>query len=181
MRTRPAAVNVFAILNIAFGVMALFGGIFAIATSALKDKPIMKDNPGMRMVHDFPGYEKIMQISIPVNFLGALLLLVSGIGLLKLKPWARGLSIVYGIFAIVQALGLMAAFYFVLLVPVMKQNVDFKDPQAVAPLAGAIGGVFGSCFNLIYPVILLIFMNRRSVIDALRPGTVSAPPTMPQT
>lgn len=183
MQRRPAPVNVFGILNIAFAVMAFFSLLMLAAMlflgDRLADSPILKSNPVLAMMMNNPGYRMIQQISLVLGIPSTLMLLISGIGLLKLKPWARMLSIIYGIFAVVQCLALSVANYFYMLEPMLKQQPDMRDPQAAGAFFGAIGGTLGGCVGIIYPILLIIFMHRRSVVDALRAGPGAAPPPMP--
>jgi hypothetical protein len=179
MQRRPAPVNVFGILNIAFSVMMIFSLLFLIASFFLGDMPVFRDNPAFKMARDYPAYKTIQEVSVILGIPSTLVLLMAGVGLLKLKSWGRTLSIFYGFYAILQSLGLGVANYFVLLRPMLETHVNLKDPQAMGEFFGAIFGTLAGCLGIIYPILLIIFMNRRSVIDALRAGPGAGPPPMP--
>ena len=169
---RPPSVTVFGILNI---VKAGFGIFFAIISVALFLIPGDFHNPFIKMMHENTAYAAWMKLCIPLGLLSSTVLLVAGIGLLCLKSWARTLSIAFAIYDIclcILATGLNSLF---LIQPFLSNQ---QDPQAAATaMFGVIGGGFGICVGLIYPILLLIFMLRPSVAAAFHPPT---PPQMGQ-
>ena len=106
-------------------------------------------------------------------------LLAAGIGLLKLKPWARLVSIAYAIYGVVMVVVGGVVNYFFLVQPLLAQAHTQPGPAAAAAIGGAIGGTLGSCFGLIYPVLLLIFMLRADVKAAFGPAAGSPPDDLP--
>src|SRR5262245_33118689 len=96
-RQRPGVVTTFGILNIVFGVLgivcticggvALFG-VMALASNLPKNE------------FNFPPFpDKVKSLTVVDMALGtvmAIALIVAGIGLLGMKPWARLLSLAYG-------------------------------------------------------------------------------------
>lgn len=118
-----------------------------------------------------------MNLSIVLGLAARVILLAAGIGLLKLKPWARTVSIAYAIYAIVMILvGAVVNFIF-LVQPMLEQAHQKQGPEAAAAIGGVVGGTFGSCFGIIYPILLLIFMMRANVVAAFRPPMS---PSLPQ-
>jgi hypothetical protein len=104
-------------------------------------------------------------------------LLIAGIGLLLMKSWARTLSIIYAIYALVAGvLGLVVNFMF-LVRPMLERAGQQHGPEAAGALGGAIGGTFGGCLGLVYPILLLIFMTRPKLVAAFQPTSV--PPPIP--
>ena len=96
-----------------------------------------------------------------LGFIFNIILIVSGIGLLKQRNWGRTLSNVYAVVAILQAIGSLVL------------NLDFL-PEALADMPGqennpaqAIGNICGGIIALIYPILLLIFLNKQEVREAL--------------
>src|SRR2546426_936613 len=172
---RPASVTVFGILNIVFAVFGLFG-IFA--TVALFSLTEQSNNPVVRIVRENPSYAGWLKVSIPLGLLGCAALLAAGIGLLRLRPWGRKLSLAYAIYAIVLgAVGMVMNFIF-LLRPMFEEAAQKQGPEAAGAIGGAVGGSIGGCVGLIYPVLLLIFMTRPNVVAAFQPA---APPALPPT
>jgi multidrug transporter EmrE-like cation transporter len=134
-------------------------------------------NPVVQTIHDSPGYATWIKISIVLGIFVGVVLLAAGIGLLKLKPWARKLSIAYGIYAIVMILIGMVVNYLFLTQPMLEQAHQKQGPDATvatgAAIGGIIGGMFGSCFGIVYPILLLIFMTRPKVVAAFHPLAVA--------
>ena len=165
---RPAAATVFGILNIVFAVFGVFGVIgsammFAVAGDASK-------NPVLQIIRDNPAYAAWMKLSIPLGLATSAALLAAGIGLLHLKPWARVLSIVYAVYAIVMVITGTVVNYLFLLQPLMQQARGKSGPEAAAAIGGAIGGTVGGCFGVLYPAALLIFMLLPKVSAAFKPN-----------
>jgi hypothetical protein len=176
---RPTVVTIFSVLNIVFAAL----GIIGVLTSLMLFTAIgtTSNNPVIQLIHDNPAYAAWTKISIALGLLAAAALLAAGIGLLKLQPWARMLSIVYAIYAIVMGLVGGVINYMFLIQPMLQQAQHSQGPQAVgAAIGGAVGGMVGGCFGLIYPVLLLIFMLRANVAAAFRSAANPAePPPLP--
>ncbi len=73
------------------------------------------------------------------------------------KTWGRPLSIGYGIYAILSGIVGSIFNYYIVVRPMMNEIGAQGQNEAVA-IGGAIGGIFGGCISLIYPVLLLFFM-----------------------
>src|SRR5262249_33434604 len=119
-------------------------------------------------IHENPGYALWMKISILLGAIVAVALLAAGIGLLKLKPWARTLSIGYAIYTIIYGIIGMVVNYFFLMKPLMEQAPSQQGPKAVAAFGGSVGGAFGGCIGMIYPIVLFILMTRPNVVGAFK-------------
>ena len=164
---RPTSVTVFGILNIVFAVLGIISLLAMAALFAAVGTN--SNNPVIQLIQNNPAYAAWMKFSLVLGVPVAVVLLAAGIGLLKLKPWARIVSIAYGIYAIVMVLASLVVNYIFLLQPMLQQAHQLQGPQAAAAIGGAVGGTFGSCFGLIYPILLLIFMMRPNVVAAFRP------------
>ena len=162
---RPTSVTVFGILNIVF---AAFGIIGTFASLALFSANADTNNPVIKIIHENSSYAAWMKICIPLGAIVCIALLAAGIGLLKLKPWARILSIAYAIYAIVFGIIGLVVNYFFLVQPMLQQAQGQQGPQAAAAIGGAIGGCIGGCFGMIYPILVLIFMTRPKIIAAFQ-------------
>jgi hypothetical protein len=163
---RPTAVTVFGVLNIVFAVL---GAIGVAASLMLFGSQAGAENPIVQLIHDNPTYALWMKFSASAGLVVCVLLMAAGIGLLMLKPWARGLSIFYGIYAIVMGIVGTAVNYFYLVQPIIERAQQKQGPEAAAAIGGAIGGTIGGCVGLIYPVLLLVFMTRPKIVAAFRP------------
>jgi hypothetical protein len=95
---------------------------------------------------------------------------------LRLKSWARKLSIAYAIYAIVFGIIATVMSFMFLVRPLLAEAQQSQGPEAAGAIGGAIGGIVGGCLGLVYPILLMIFMTRPKVVAAFqRPE----PPPMP--
>lgn len=163
---RPTSVTVFGILNIVFAVI----GILALLATAMLFVAIgtNSNNPVLQIIQDNPGFATWMKISVVLGFCVTAALLAAGIGLLMLKPWARTISIIYGIYSIVMIPVGTVVNYIYVTHPMIERAQGTQGPEAAGAIGGAVGGMIGGCFGLIYPVLLLIFMLRPNVVAAFR-------------
>jgi hypothetical protein len=160
---RPKSVTVFGILNIVFAALGIFG---AIASIVLFLAPPDPNNPMIKIMYENPASAIWFKVQIPLAILSSAALLAAGIGLLCLKSWARTLSIVYAIYAILFGI-LGTVVNFMLLYRPMLEKL--QGPAAAGAIGGMIGGSIGGCLGLAYPVLLLFFMFRPTVASAFRP------------
>jgi hypothetical protein len=163
---KPASVTVFGILNIVFavfGIIGMFASVFLLFPQA------NANNPVIQIIHDSPAYAAWLKLSIALGAVVCVVLLAAGIGLLRLRPWARMASIIYAIYAILMGLVGMVVNYYFLVQPMLAQAQQKQGAEAAGAIGGAIGGCIGGCFGLIYPILLLIFMTRANVVAAFRP------------
>jgi hypothetical protein len=184
---RPTAVTVFGILNIIFGVLGLtctpVGLLMSTFTgSMMEDMPEtaqMQQAPWLEMMNN-PAMKTYTYVSTALGMVAAALLLAAGIGLLKLRPWARMVSIGYAVYAILSVIvGGIFSYYFVY-APMFENMSSEGGPEAAGFYGGMIGGMFGGfCFSLIYPVLLLIFMFLPGVKAAFQPEWGTPPPVPP--
>src|SRR5882724_8104052 len=170
---RPTSVTVFGVLNIVFAVF----GILGVLGSVVMFLPQManSDNPMIKIINNNPGYAMWLKANIPLGLAACGALLAAGIGLLKLRPWARQLAIAYAIYAIVMSLVSSVVNYFYIVQPMLAEAHDKSGPETGAAIGGAIGSLFGGCFGMIYPVLLLIFMFRANVKEVFGAGPQPPP------
>jgi hypothetical protein len=93
-----------------------------------------------------------------VGFFCSFLLLIVGIGLLKLKKWARIWTLGYGWFAI--AWGIVGM---VVNLALAISGGFGNTPEAIG---SAIGGFCGGIIGLVYPILLIIFMSKPHIKSA---------------
>ncbi len=159
---RPGAVTAFGILNIVFGGL----GVLCTPMSLLflwfqraRDLPIQ------RVMDASAGLFAYWVAMAAFSMLSALALIAAGIGLLQLRPWARVLSIVYGIFSIVVGIvGMMVNAVFVFGPMITRARTG--GPEAAASLVGLTAGTIGGIIGMVYPILLLVFMTRPRIRDA---------------
>jgi hypothetical protein len=163
---RPTSVTVFGVLNIVFGVFGLLSLLFAAAFLAAA-KATGAHRPLVFETLHSHVYRVWTTVSLPLGFVAAGVLVVAGVGLLVMKRWARVMTIVYAIYALVQALAGIAITFTVLL-PAAVEASSRRGPEAIAAIAGFVGAIVGGVLGLAYPILLLIFMTRPRVVEAFR-------------
>ena len=161
---RPTTVTVFGVLNIVF---ACVGGCqlgFTFAQPAIQKAMGVEaqENPIVKAMEDDPNVKVVQQIGIATLSLASLVQLAAGIGLLRMRSWGRTISIWYAAYDILSKI-VFAALNFMFL----QQAINgVPNLQADAGPVGVFMGVFMGCFlifALVYPILLLIFMNRANV------------------
>jgi len=155
---------VLGILNIFFAVLGAFG-LIGSAAILLGMNP---SNPMNAVLEASEFYRGYLWASFVLGFLATIVLLASGIGLILSKRLARTAAIGYAVYAIVMALvGQVINAVFVI-GPLMEQASRGGGPEAVGATAGAIGGMAGGCIGLIYPIVLLVLLFRKNVVEYFR-------------
>lgn len=157
---RPVFVSVFAILNFVFAALGVIG---LIASFGLLSLPAGSDNPVIQFIHASPGYATWLKVCIALEIVCCVALLVTGVGFLGLKPWARNLALGYSIYAIVFCLVGMLVNLTYMVQPMLGQIEQQRAFETVCAIGGPIGGTIGGFFWLIYPLLLLGFMLRPKV------------------
>src|SRR5438105_3654418 len=101
---RPVVVLVFAILNLIFGGLALLG-YFCGGIGLIFMVAIFSNAPAGPSFPPLPsGLIALFVVLFFYGFIMAGVLILSGIGLLSMKPWARKAAIIYSVITIVYAL-----------------------------------------------------------------------------
>jgi hypothetical protein len=156
---RPTIVTVFGVLNCVFGGLGIICTPFSILGLFVSDLlPMAQQNP----MEIAGGYKIFLLISAIVGICFAAWLLALGIGLLKFKSWARRGSVIYACIAIVWGIA-------GIIISVMATTMGWIGPaegQTPAMIGGMVGGICGGILGMIYPVLLLIFMQSRKVKEA---------------
>ena len=165
---RPMSVSVFGMLNIVFGAFGLLGVLMS--APMFFSKAADSKNYVIQVMHDSSVFSAWMMISAVVGAVASAALLGAGIGMLQLRPLSRKVSVGYAIYSLVMTpIGVVMEFLFVLPVLIIQTRQQ-PGPASAAAVSGTLWSMFGSLVGLIYPVLLLIFMSRRSVIAAFEPG-----------
>lgn len=138
----------------------LFMGVFA---SFMESMPEMEGAQMMQLEAMRSGpMQAYSIISGLVLLMLGVLLLVGGIGLLKLKPWGRMLSLGVAIGEIVWVLMSFAINVF-FVYPQTAQMMAEELPEGPQMIGNVVLGIFSSFFFLVYPVVLLICLNLESI------------------
>ncbi len=164
---RPVTGTLFGILNILFGVYGLLSSVassiwFALIANGALEQPGIQNT----MVPDGP-MQAMNYISLVLHGLLSIVLIVAGVGLLRYRNWGRSLSNAYAALTILLLLATMIAVVVLTGSDALEALDNLSDQQDAAMIATTIGGVVGSCLGLIYPVVLLICINRSNFRQSL--------------
>jgi hypothetical protein len=155
----PGAVKTLGILNLAFAALGALGLVMTYATY-FGGLELTHNDPVKRIALASPEYMNYLRVSLVFGVISSTVLAVSGSGLLRMRAWARKLTIGYAIYGILAGVGGIVMMQHYLLGPLSRST----DNPAVK--GGAIGGLFGSVLALAYPIVLLVFMNKKNIRDA---------------
>lgn len=158
---RPTSILVFGILNLVFGGLGLCAPISLM--QLFVDVPGQPPNPVIERMKDDALLYNWIVVSTIIGLVLAVALIVAGIGLIREKAWGRSLSILYAWIAIVVGVVGTVVMAILLLVPMVQELSGQSTPEEIGGVIGGVAGGIGGCFGLIYPLLLLIFMNRRVV------------------
>jgi hypothetical protein len=163
---KPTSITVFGIMNVVFAAMGLCGLAWLLIATQL---PIEQgDNPLEEFTTDttFTRFTIAQQV---MGFVVTVLLLVAGIGLINGKPYGRKASIIYAIVVILLSLVTLGFNIAYIMLPALAAANEVSDGQEKMTLiiAGSAVGIQPIC-GWIYPILLLIFMNRAPVVNYMR-------------
>lgn len=152
---RPTSITVFGILNICLGSLGILGFLgYHLLLAVLGEK----NNPFLVMFAKYEHFVLYNRIAMTAGFVASIVLLVSGIGLMKLRRWGRTAGFIYAGYLILISVVHPFATFFLLLSPMSEQKRGVRDPEQ---LGAAIGGFLSPCFWIVFAVLLLIYLNRR--------------------
>jgi len=164
--------KVFGIIHICYaalgGIVSLMGvaGMFFFQFLAQKGGEEFKEIRPIANAYD--GMTSYVFVDAGVKVVLAVMLLVSGIGLLKRRAWAIKLSNFWSVSRLVVAVGMM-----IWGLAVMS---DFQDQvtagqnaqqQQFQRMGQNVGNVFGIIVVCIYPIVSLVFLSKKRVKDAM--------------
>lgn len=154
---KPISVTVFGVLNIVFGG---FGLLF----SSLATFGLVTAGDTSKMASTYKIFLLFMNV---VGFGFSVWLLTLGIGLLMFREWARSGSVIYGWLGIILSVTETAVNFFAFVMNWVAVSEGERAEYIVGLCIGLVGG-------LIYPVLLLIFMQTAGVKQAFQAGGQSA-------
>jgi hypothetical protein len=194
VQKRPTAVTVIAVINFVLGGLNLLGvcctgGFMGLFVMLARAQPAQgQPNPMKDLMDVFvaiPGYVPFLIASTVLGTILAIVLIVAGVGLLRMRGWARMACMVYAVITILATLG--NTIYTVAVAnpamqkgmaewqaKVQKQMQAAKGPGAPAApppaapagmnnVGGTVGALFGALIGIAYSVVLLVVLNLRDV------------------
>ncbi|MBI4600764.1 MAG: hypothetical protein HY721_02275 [Planctomycetes bacterium] len=173
---RPTSVTVFGILNICFGAVGILGCLSSFRF--LFDRP-PGDNPVYEVMYESPTYLAISRGMLLPSLIFSALMLASGIGLLRSKRWAWIAAIVCGVVGIATGLVSTVLNHSYLFRPLMERAATMPGPQKAGLIGGAVGVLLAGIASLIYPILLLALLSRRTVAAYFRSDRSFSPSPVP--
>jgi hypothetical protein len=167
-------------MNVCGGAMQMAGGsqLFmpAGAPQAAQQKQLEQDIEDL-MEQKIPHYKAWQYFGLGLGVMSATVMVVSGAGLLKMRPWARWLTIVYACYNMANTIiGVVIAITITL--PITAEifaELSAKGglPPGAAPMMGAMGplmqaATYAQLVLLAYPIVLLVVMFLPNVRAAFR-------------
>jgi hypothetical protein len=204
-RPRPALVTVVAVLHFVFGGLGLLcqttNGILQVSGAGEKfstmfqppsnvQDPQMKKQMEMqekmqKAIKDVPGAQAKLWADLMQDTVLSVCLIVAGIGLLQMRPWARTLSLLYAVVSILYKIGsiVYVALYFLPAMQALAKEFSGDDPvskiMGLSMQFSAYVGMGSLAAQMLYPVFVLIAMLVPSVAAAFR-GEPLAKPVPPE-
>jgi hypothetical protein len=194
-RSKPTAVTVIAILQLVFGGLGLFGAVVNLSGAPQQLAAVSQQNlpPNQRAPTQaeleqeigkyVPHYHLVLQTSLALSGVLCLLMIGSGVGLLRLRPWGRSLAITYAVLSIAVSIASIV-YQCAVVLPGMagfsqemanSPNPMWRMMAASMSSFAVFGAVLGAAF-MIYPIIVLIIMLQPSVRAAFRGEAVPEGP-----
>jgi len=125
------------------------------------------DSPNIGAIFEGP-FMAYTVLSSLVSLILGLSFLFSGIGLLKLRPWARSLALGASVATIVW--NIMNTLIGIFIVAPMANRAMGQDyPHAPQVVGQAIGSFGGMLFHLALPIALIVFLTRPSFKEEFAP------------
>jgi hypothetical protein len=190
MEYKPASITVIAVLHFVFGglgiILGICGGVMMLAggqnwmtptapgPNAANMKRMQEDIK--KTMEDVPASQAVQIGNFGADLAISIAMIMSGVGLLRLRPWGRILSIVYAVASI--ALKIFGAIYaMAFTIPAMNQYLNTHNPTAredqfafsIMRAATILPPIIQVVF-MIYPIVVLIIMFRPAVAAAFREG-----------
>jgi hypothetical protein len=167
---RPTSVTVLAGIGIVLGTL----GVLCKPAGAMMNLMIKlpQPNPVMDLFRNDPALRAFTIGNAATGTLLSLLLLLSSLGCLALKGWARAGMLAYASLAVVMTIIGQLVGYFVIgpeVERVMRQS-GMPQPAGMAWMSGGVGVAIGFIIGFWYPVLILVYFLRRSVREAFERG-----------
>lgn len=158
---RPLTATLFGVLNLVFGCFGILSSVMGAAIFAAMAYDVLPGADTQPTGMDHPAVLGVNYANLVLGLILSVVLIISGVGLLKFKPYGRTLANYYGALTIGSVVISLIVHTIFVVVPATQSLDDINSPEQAGMIAGAIGGVIGGCIGLIFPILLLVFMNRR--------------------
>lgn len=154
MQKRPISTIIFGILNIGFGAMSWVELILFEPLSHLS-KTAGAHSAARALAGD-PSQAHWLWITGLIDSIAGVALIAGGIGLLAGKSWGRSASVGWGVFDIIFTLARIPLNYG----SARAAAAGFTSSASMVKGMALAVTFFGTALGLVYPILLLYFMNR---------------------
>jgi len=162
---RPASITVIAILQIIFQSLALIGVL--VTTAQLIGA--WPESEQSRMMWDDSVFRGWSMVSVPIGAIVGTLWIVTCVGLLRVRPWARSTAIGLVVVGMVMHVaGLIMQIYIFKAGPLAKLIEHSPRVVRLAMSMAFVMAIGATVLGVGYCVLLLILLKRKVVVDAFR-------------
>ena len=144
-----------AVLNIIFGGLGLFGLFNLIILLIMPPAPPAWMGRDYALMMSIPGYKTYAMVGGILQVSMGVLLLACGIGLLRLRDWARNGSMIYAAITVATVV-INVVLFLAWQIPAMEAAGVSSSEVNMMRVSGSTGPVLG----LVYPVVLLALLTR---------------------
>lgn len=189
---RPVAVVVVAVLQLVFGGLALIDSASSLAGldkalgSAGRVGPSGPQALSLADVENqleqrVPGYGLSKRLNAGLEGVLALLMIVSGVGLLLLRPWGRLLALVYAVLSILNTV-VYLPWYLAVVAPqvvAFARELSATGGEQAQAMGLALPFIYiglpvAASLSVLYPILVLVILSRRRVRAAFAGEAVPA-------
>jgi hypothetical protein len=172
---RPTSVTVFGVLNVVFGAI----GLYAIGAVLLLSHGLVGNGDPLwsQLGDTSTASGKIRMLELRMDVLLSLIQFVSGIGLLRWRPWGISTAIAYAIASLASSLVFLVLNFYSQYEPLLEQTGAWTATEKALAAATLLSTMFGRFAYFIYPSLLLYFMYGSNVIPRFHqalPSTADA-------
>jgi hypothetical protein len=166
MKERPTSVTVFAIINLILAALGVIGFIFwVIGLLGLMPKA-PQENIIAQAMENSAAFQTFGHIANAIGVVVLILLIAASIGMFTLKPWARQVTIAWGVYSILIVVVSYVLSYVLIYGPLLPNAAGQDRVIIMAALIG--GGVFSLLF-IGYYLLMIFMLTRPKVVDAFTP------------
>ncbi|MDG2219790.1 MAG: hypothetical protein P8L85_00305 [Rubripirellula sp.] len=159
---RPVGVTIFAVLHLLFAASGLLSATLSLVFSALGGAIDAGSIPiGENL--DEPAYRVVSGVLGTLDLFLSIALFAAGLGLLKMRTWARQVSLVYAVYAMIAAVVSNVVQYSLIYRPLIENVAGEAIGKEGASVMAIVLAVAAACIGMIYPFAILIYFARPGI------------------